>query len=95
MDSLPIPTDLRVVPSTCPIGWSAKDRHGHSRTDRQACRPGWQHVALVAETSLISKRSCGEVRASASATQPGILTDSTDQPLPRHGQVEQMGETFS
>jgi len=28
------------VPATCPIRWSVRDRHGHSRTDGQACRPG-------------------------------------------------------
>ncbi len=47
----------RYVPATCPIGGSPRDRHGHSRTDRQARRRGLQHVALVAETSLIRMRS--------------------------------------
>jgi hypothetical protein len=47
----------RVVPATRPIRWSVRDRHGHSRTDRQVCRPGFQHVALIAETTLIRKRS--------------------------------------
>ena len=42
------------MPATRPIGWSPRDRHGHSRTNQQACRPGLQQVALVVETSLIS-----------------------------------------
>jgi hypothetical protein len=47
------------VPVACPIGWSAKDRRGHSQTDRQTCLPGLQHVVLIAETALIRKRSLG------------------------------------
>jgi acyl-CoA synthetase (AMP-forming)/AMP-acid ligase II len=39
----------RVMPPTCPMGRSVRDCHGHSRTDRQACRPGPQHVAALAE----------------------------------------------
>ena len=27
------PTDRRVVPDTCPIRWSVRDAHGHSRAD--------------------------------------------------------------
>ena len=46
----------KVVPATCPIRWSARGHHGHSRTDRQACRSGLQQMTLVAETSLIRKR---------------------------------------
>jgi ketosteroid isomerase-like protein len=47
--------------ATCPIRGSVRDCHGHSRTDRRACRHGFQHVALVAETSLIKKRSVDRV----------------------------------
>jgi hypothetical protein len=36
---------------------SSRSHRGHSRTDRQACRPGLQHVALIAEITLIRKRS--------------------------------------
>jgi hypothetical protein len=34
LDDLPMPTDHRIVPHTCPIRWSVRDPHGHSRTDR-------------------------------------------------------------
>src|SRR5215831_21408060 len=57
LDGLPMTTDLTVVPATCPIRWSTKGHHGHSRTGRQACQTALQHVALVAETSLIGMRS--------------------------------------
>ena len=43
------PTDHMVMPATCPMRRSVGDCHGHSRTDRQACRPGSQHVAALAE----------------------------------------------
>jgi hypothetical protein len=45
------------VPVMCPIRWSVRDCHGRSRTDQQGHRSGFQQVALVAETSLIRKRS--------------------------------------
>ena len=48
---MPAPADHTVMPATCPIGWPARDRHGHSRTNRPACRPGLQHVTLMAETT--------------------------------------------
>jgi hypothetical protein len=44
LNDLPMPTDKRVVPDTCPIRWSVRDRHGHPRTDWQTCRPASQHV---------------------------------------------------
>jgi hypothetical protein len=63
LDDLPRTTDQRVMPATCPTGWSLRDHHGHSRTDQQACRPGFQQVAPVAGTSLIRKRSVVQVHA--------------------------------
>jgi hypothetical protein len=57
----------QVVPAACPIRRPVRDHHGHSRTDRQARRPGFQQVTLVAETSLIRKRSVVQVHARATA----------------------------
>ena len=49
LDGPPITTDHRVMPAACPMGRSVRDCHSHSRIDRQACRPGSQHVAAMAE----------------------------------------------
>ena len=35
LDDAPIPTDLKVVPAACPMGWSAEGYHGRSRTTPQ------------------------------------------------------------
>jgi hypothetical protein len=47
VDDSAITTDRRVVPDTCPIGWTVRDHHRHSSADRQACRPGSQHIASM------------------------------------------------
>jgi len=36
------------LPAACPIGWSTRDRHGHSRTVRHVFRPGLPQVAVIA-----------------------------------------------
>jgi hypothetical protein len=59
-----------VVPATCPIGRPVRDCHGHSRTDQQTCRPAFQHVVLMAETSLITKRSVVQVHAGPPSNTP-------------------------
>src|SRR5262245_59239694 len=70
-------TDQTVVPATCPIRWSIRSHRGHWRTDRQACRPGLQHVALIAGITLIRKPSEVQVflrttdEHSTSALEPG------------------------
>jgi hypothetical protein len=74
--SAQVSTDLWVVPAACPIGWSLRDRHGYSRTDRRTCRPGLQHVTLIAETSLIRKRQPSKIRPKQPKRQ--LTVRSTD-----------------
>jgi hypothetical protein len=40
---------LKILPVACPIGWSTRDRHGHSRAVRHVFRPGLPQVAVIAE----------------------------------------------
>ena len=53
------PTSV-AMPATCPIRWSARDHHGHPRTDQQAARSWRRRVAA----SLISRQ--GELGVSSS-----------------------------
>ena len=39
----------KLVPVTCPIGWSARDRHGHSQTVRHILRPELPQEAVIAD----------------------------------------------
>ena len=38
------------VPAACPMRWTAKGCHGHSRTTPQAPRPGLTHCQVLEET---------------------------------------------
>jgi hypothetical protein len=70
---VPAPADHTVVPAGCPIGWPARDRHGHARTSRPACRPGLRHVTLMAETTLTPKEVARSGRSAFDLTRtPGL-----------------------
>jgi hypothetical protein len=49
LDDLPTPTDQKVVPAVCPMGWLTGGYDGHSRTTPQASRSGLTHVSHLAE----------------------------------------------
>ena len=62
---MPTPTDHTVVPATCPIGWPAGDRHGHSRT-----KPTGLQRRALSPARLARSPMCGSMVATQ---QPGMI----------------------